>query len=897
MFQVSLKLIFAIFLAHTIFNAHAGDKGFRYQDSSNVCMNDKGAIGYNPKYIGECGDFTKIRKRKIERKGLAGKNLKGAQFAGVDLSGISLRNTNLTGANLFGANLENTSLVYANVQKARINSETILPFPLLKAADKGMLIDGGVGKLSEVFDNPKDILKVTPEELDETLEKIKEVQNDTEAYAVELYTIVQNAEKLTVFNLEVLLKSAYQFKEEILKLSEKYPLAKNKEEQQEIKSAVEKATKITAVSNKILQTGIWKVGEISYEEFASLAVLLQVEQRQIGFGQEIPAVKFAYGKLVKDIDQLKNSDLAKNLMIHSNMVYSAATKAFVNKYADLKYGEDFNAESFKEIISLFPAENMFDTPKGESFENLVPRIGSLNEIELVEMANLFKERESQARVFVAGIDQINSLSLDNAKRFLRIAQYGSKDKIALRYMNLVQEISFDDAKVIFRGAYSEKTSVAITALNKMDKVLATHAIYFANKLDYSAKDQVIKEYFELVPSITTEEIVSLVSSAYSEKQALAVSNLSKVSDLSPNTVVQINKGLRFSAKDNVALKFIEVINEIDTEGLSAIVNSAYNSKSSLIESAFPMVSDKSAENVVILMNLVRYSSKDKIMKLYLDSVSEVSSSGLVALIKNGYSESESYGVEYFGLVSDKSFENVKMIMNQVSYGKKDSIGDSFLDSLENFNQSDLISLIRVSYQNKQDRFVRNYKKIKDKSFNNIVSAVNTVSYGKKDLVLEIFMKEKKVFTTEEIIALSKMSYNDKKEILMNNLSQVTDLSVENILKISERLTYGDKDTVIYSFLEIQTPNDVASILKLHDEVYNKKKEFMKKMIPLMSDLTVGAAINISKKYSYQTKDEFLLLMIPYIVDLDNDSLVSYANEAYTDNAKAEILKKGLSFLE
>lgn len=93
------------------------DRGYRYDSASGGCQNDEGQQGYNPGYVGECGDLTEHR---FEDKSLKGANFRGALLKKVKFSGFDLSEADFEGANLERANFFNANVAYADFNCANL---------------------------------------------------------------------------------------------------------------------------------------------------------------------------------------------------------------------------------------------------------------------------------------------------------------------------------------------------------------------------------------------------------------------------------------------------------------------------------------------------------------------------------------------------------------------------------------------------------------------------------------------------------------------------------------------------------------------------------------------------------------------------------------------------------
>ena len=113
-----LTCIFSLLSLVSIAPAHAGDAGFRWRNGS--CVNDQGQPGFNPGFIGQCGDLRNVILGRISFDGY---DFRGARFTNADLQQSSFKSADLTGtdfesANLAGVDLSRSKIIGANLTRA-----------------------------------------------------------------------------------------------------------------------------------------------------------------------------------------------------------------------------------------------------------------------------------------------------------------------------------------------------------------------------------------------------------------------------------------------------------------------------------------------------------------------------------------------------------------------------------------------------------------------------------------------------------------------------------------------------------------------------------------------------------------------------------------------------------
>ncbi|MBN21866.1 MAG: hypothetical protein CL678_11350 [Bdellovibrionaceae bacterium] len=80
-----------------ISSSFAQDLGFRYDSQNRVCLNTRGERGFNPGYLGECGDLRGFSLRKVVLRDL---NLKGALLTSASFKNRRIENVDFEGARL-----------------------------------------------------------------------------------------------------------------------------------------------------------------------------------------------------------------------------------------------------------------------------------------------------------------------------------------------------------------------------------------------------------------------------------------------------------------------------------------------------------------------------------------------------------------------------------------------------------------------------------------------------------------------------------------------------------------------------------------------------------------------------------------------------------------------------
>lgn len=105
-------------------NTWAMDLGFRFKDGQ--CVNERGEFGYNPGFVGNCGDFRGVILVKFDLSNL---DLRGAQFQNSQLQIVNFNRSLLEAANfsnsiLVGLSFDETQMKNVDFSQAQIKKVT-----------------------------------------------------------------------------------------------------------------------------------------------------------------------------------------------------------------------------------------------------------------------------------------------------------------------------------------------------------------------------------------------------------------------------------------------------------------------------------------------------------------------------------------------------------------------------------------------------------------------------------------------------------------------------------------------------------------------------------------------------------------------------------------------------
>lgn len=873
--------------------ALAKDEGFRYHVTTGQCINAEGELGLNKAHFGECGDIPGIklfRKRKIKKAELSYANLKGIQLNGLDLSTKDLTGADLTGANLIGTKLTYANLQGANLAKAKFNDETVLPFSVEEAVERGMLNIDFVGDRPVNDSIVNEIL--TSQDLSALQIELAEIRRPHETYHERLKRVFNSAEALNAEQLETFMVAAFSQQQIVNSLFDQITANQNAERpdnqlEERLRQEYQLQIEWSSIANAILLEGLrdkMKINELSFEQALKLASLAVPNSSYNSTADHIFNLLTANFEITGE-EELKELNAAA---IMSGAELNAANSAL--KILELRGAVTVNSllAGTDEFYGKRPNLSGFFIELG------IDKLDSLNASEILQLAAINKDRAGL--VVNRGIEKVSSLNAQEALRLLSISAYSTNDKILTKFFELNDEVSYVDFTALVQKAYQKRNELITANINDVKDLTPEQAVNIIQIASYGGKDSAALAYLANQSELTTANLIAIARSAYQKGNQILTDEQHKLSDLNAANVASLASVAAYSGKDSVIERYLKELNgKATTDEMIALARAAYQKGNSFLSSYLKSISDLNPSNVAKMAGVAGYSGKDAVVGNYLSGFdTKMSSDELIALARNSYQNGNTV-LTNLSKLNDLSIDNVTKIMSVASYSTKDTIMKNYLeDYTTSLTAKDLIKIASAAHNQGTALLLATLDKVAPMSLEAALELAGVLTYNNKNTVINYYISKQASLTSASLLELARASHNIGVQILLENLSKISDLSHANAITLTSNVTYNNKNTILSFYLSKITELTTAQLIDVANNSYNKMQEYITGNLSKVSDLTVNNALSLKGAYAYSSLDQYLLLALEHVTDLNQQNLVQLSNSAY--RAQNTILTRGMEIL-
>ena len=918
--------------------AIAKDKGFRFNQNAKSCLNKKGHTGLNPKFIGECGDLSRLSLRKLKKENLVGKNLTGASLAGLNLKDLDLTAAILDYSNLRGTNLERTLLTDISSIGARINDRTKLPFEVEEALKRGMLHDSLGSTTSEEGDEVSididDIYTIVVTE--EVIESFKTFVSKKLSSNKKIVNLISRQDEVQLENLLLALNTLYYNQTKLQTMLAQINAAQESgdyEELNQIQNEYIDAQKHIELTNELVLKGL-KVLPIESKTFKSyLSILKEVNANKSdkNFQEVIEIIT----KAIEEFDITNDQSLEYIQALDNKTLSELAGEKLYTYYKD-----NYSIS----IATLLEAMGLVEKASRDTLASLTLENGDISTLtteELIEIADFSISSKSSLRA--NNISKVSDLDLANTIEILNGAQYSAKDSIIQFYINSQDKLPADDVIALSKKSYQNKNPILLNSLAKISDLDVTSTISLVNSAQWGTKDKIIQTAIEkLLGNLTSQEIVNIAKASYENKNQILKSYLGKIQNINVQDVLLLSSTAQWGSKDTILSQALNsLLRSVTTSELISLAQNSYENKNSILLNSMNIVSDLNPANVSSLAATAQWSTKDKILKAYLESQRSIKAEDLISLSKKAYEDKNTLLTSNIHKVSNLNFNSLQNIVKTAQWGSKDtiikyyianysvttqqlitlkslaySIGSSLLNSTA-LNVSDISTdnIITLSGRSSErNQLLVSYSNSANLSTTDILKLASAAQYSAKNLIVTSHLNKMTIVTANELIALASQTYDVKQSVLKNYLGQVSNLSATTLAKIQAQATYNTKDQVALDGLSLINQLTTDQLVTLVKGSYSSKEKVailginkIKAMTARQATLVASAsqkANNVLTHYynvsrptntsdlltlvnsaSYSTKDSLLIAYIDSSRGISTAEIIALSKASYDKSSE------------
>jgi hypothetical protein len=297
---------------------------------------------------------------------------------------------------------------------------------------------------------------------------------------------------------------------------------------------------------------------------------------------------------------------------------------------------------------------------------------------------------------------------------------------------------------------------------------------------------------------------------------------------------------------------------------------------------FVKVSDFSAAKAVDYSKMVSGHDKDKVLATAISLFKSITSEELVLVAKAAYASKKNLVVDSIQKVSDLNTANAVLLSSTVSGYDKDKVIKAALPLLTDLNAANLILIKKASYSAGAKLVIQNLSQIPDFTVENAVLIAQEMSGYDKNKVIDAKLLQPVTFTTAEILNLARAKYSDKGKAILKHLNKISDFQqLSNINILSNAMSGYEKNKIVDAYKANASQLETDEILTLASYRYSGKEDFVHQNLAMISDLDLSNVERLSKSLSGYNRNKVVDFFNDRNAELTTDGLVRLTNARYS----------------
>lgn len=418
---------------------------------------------------------------------------------------------------------------------------------------------------------------------------------------------------------------------------------------------------------------------------------------------------------------------------------------------------------------------------------------------------------------------------------------------------------------------------------------------------YSIADiQKLEADYKTSPDWDKWKVLSTAPELVAFTSQIIENGVPKATDLNAQNGSEILKKLfTGTAAENAFSAVLKVISPIPTDQLLNFVDLAVSKSTEGVAGvvALDWFQRQPRHTVSILTEAVshlRLTGKDILVNGALPLIPSPTALDFVAVSALAYLDSAQIIHTAINKLENLKVEDIVTLASAASKNDKDIVVASGMSRIAKFTTDEIIRLAGATYANSISVLMNFTARISDYNEGNALKLTAAVRGTNKDTEIAQYMATQGSFTTEELLELSDAAYFNATSILLDSADKLSDFTLQNMLRINNRLAGINKDALVAKYISKQKSFTTDDILVLAGVTYFNGTTVLMNNVSNISDLTVANAIAIVQKLNGKNRDSYLLSAVNLITDLSSENLSKLGDQAYS--SRADIIAAGLKRL-
>ncbi len=502
---------------------------------------------------------------------------------------------------------------------------------------------------------------------------------------------------------------------------------------------------------------------------------------------------------------------------------------------------------------------------------------------------------SRDELFVAALPHIQGL---DAASLVELCEEADDDgDLCLAAAPRIAAVSATQAATLVRGCDDDADDVAMLYLDKLPSPGVDDVIALANELEYSAKDRLIAKALPALLPIATADLIRIARTSYDDGGDLILEHADAVADLTTANALLLAGELEYSAKDRLLATYLAGSPTLDTDALIAIGRASYGDADEILPAWVTRVSDLSVKNAIRLAGELDYSAKNALLDAFLGHWEKpLSVDQLIDVAEASYARSDEILKDHL-FTTTRTTAQVLRIVEELDYSDKNVVLDAYLERRDALSLAELRAIAEASYARQDKILVDEAHRVETLSVAEVVDLADDLDYSDKDELLENEIGRFETLSSSQLVALASAAYGDgvRFSLIEKSLPIVTDLSAKNGVTIAETLDYSKKDEVLADVLELLAQPTAGDVKRLAGAAYQSQKALLLRGLTRMRTVTTDELVTLAEVVDYSAKDAVLLEGLVLVSDLSARGLLRLRETSYQSGD--QILDEGQKIID
>ena len=747
--------------------------------------------------------------------------------------------------------------------------------------------------INSIFNSPSDITE--GENTEEVFLKLRNISSLTTSYHQELLDILKTSTLIDFSHLLMMTdamyfpNSTYQLIEEMLtdpkaceNITHQLCLIKIAQ----LKSNAASSIKFGNYTNQLLFLGKSKLTHLTNEQ-----AYLLLEKAYAN----LDSTKTLFNEIIGSLENL--SSIEKISFTDLAILKSAFTQATTLAINWFQYDSDLKPDSLISLAKHFPLSEMRD-------ELILNAMTFLPELNVNEAKQLISLTLNQIKVAKVTLSKITTISAGELAELVSICNSSSdKDDLITSGITKLKSSTTSEASELIRLASKNKTSISNSLIALIPNFKAADLVSILSQSSSGeSRENILQANINRFSTLTAKEARIIADQSPKNTVSIILNFIPKIALLTGADLAYLVEAINSGpGRDEALSAGVKLVTSSDLESNISILKMAYNLKFQVTISLLAKTPSLKAIELARLANeCLNETVRDQILLKGSDYLTETSINGVSAMVNLATKEKINVALITLAKLNNSSATDLGLILKTINDGHlRDQLIAQALGILKIIDGAGAAIIVERSYDTKVETAARLISLIPNANGSDLDKILAICGSGNtRDLILSRTIGLLGKLTKEEAKSLYSRAYNNKESVAILLMTKVDDFDGQIIGEIAMFSSRGTtRDLIITEGLKRLKKVDTIGLISMIKASFKLTERLALEVSSRIEDLNVDNAIDISNALTNnELREKFLIHSIDLISDLDEPSITQLALAASTQEAREEIVKKGVEKL-